>query len=285
MAGFVQKESKELGKQRGLFPGPLEDQILGLAMLIAVAESSLKGMENLLEKKGEELGMVDKRAELTPDEQSRFAEKEEKRTFTIFYINPGYDEAKVEKIEGSVEIKFSSLAEEKMNESLGSKNTTPGLEYVAYPMIQELYSKDAVNEIKEYGKTEPMKGADEVELVERFVTATPERITECVERREKAAKIIEEMIIRVDSAIEKTKKGEEAEKILQILPPITKKMLEAMLKKKKKIDKKVLLKLLVFDRMFLKKMNGIIRSLDVKTLDRIAKTIAESIIKEIKKNI
>lgn len=285
MAGFVQKESKGLGEKKGHLPGPLDDEILGLAMLIAVAKSSFEGMEDLLEKKGEELSMVERGAEITPDEQRRFAEKEEKRTFSIFYINPAYENAKVEKIESSVEIRFSSLAEEKMSESLGSKNTIPGLEYITYPMIQDLYSKDAMDKIKEYEKIVPIKDADEVELVDRFVTATPERITECVERRERAAKIIEEMIARVDSAIEKTEKGEEAEKILQMLPPITRKMLEVMLKKKKKIDKKVLLKLLLLDRMFLKKMNRIIGSLDVKTLDRIAKTIAESIIKEIKKSI
>lgn len=285
MTGFVQKESKGVGEKKGHLPGPLEDEILGLAMLIAVAKSSFEGMEDLLQKKGEELGMVEREAELTPEEQSRLAEKEEKRTFSIFYINPAYEKEKVEKIESSVEIKFSSLAEEKMNESLGSKNTLPGLEYITYPMIQDLYSKDAMDEIKEYKKIVPIKGADEVELVDRFVTATPERITECIKRKERAAKIIEEMIIKLDSAVEKTKKGEEAEKILQMLPPITKKMLEVMLNKKKKIDKKVLLKLLLLDRMFLKKMNRIIGSLDVKTLDRIAKTIAESIIKEIKKSI
>jgi hypothetical protein len=60
-------------------------------------------------------------------------------------------------------------------------------------------------------------------------------------------------------------------------------MLEALMKKKKKIDKKIILDLLLSDRIFLERMKGILRSLDAKTLDRIAKAIVEGIIKEIKK--
>ncbi|MGB9719697.1 MAG: hypothetical protein ACPL06_03850 [Candidatus Anstonellales archaeon] len=276
MQKFVEKGGEE---RKISLPGPMEENLLNLVMLIAVLESSFKGMQDLLEKKGEELGKTER------EEKDRGAESEEKRTFTIFYINPAYEEAKVEKIESSVEIKFSSMAEEKMNESLGAKNLSPGIEYVVYPILQDLYSKDAVGEIKEFEKSAPIKGSEEAELIDRFVTATPERITASVERREDLQRIVEEMIVRVDSAIEEVKKDKDVEKILPVLPPITRKMLEVLLKQKKKLDKKTILKILLSDRMFLNRMKGVLESLDAKTLDRIAKGIAESVIKEIKKSL
>ncbi len=285
MAKHAYKE-KEHEERTARFPGPMEDQLLSLVMMLAVAESSFKGIQDLLEKKGEELReteLGEREVLITPSEQEKMVEKEEKRTFTIFYINPAYEEAKAEKIESSVEIKFSSLAEEKMNESLGSKNISPGMEYIVYPLVQELYSKNAVDEVKEYEKTAPIKGAEEAELVDKFVVATPERIMAAVERKEKSQKIVEEMIIKIENAVDLVKKDNEMEKILPVLPPITRKMLEALLKRKKKIDKKIILKLLLSDKMFLKRMEETLKSLDVKTLDRMAKAIAEGIIKEIKR--
>lgn len=279
-----QKEGHE--ERTARFPEPMEDHLMNLVMMLAIAESSLKGIQDLLEKKGEELRETEIEANevmITPSEQEKMVEKEEKKTFTIFYINPAYEEAKAEKIESSVEIKFSSLAEEKMNESLGSKNISPGIEYVVYPLVQELYSKNAVDEIKEYEKIVPIKGAEEAELVDKFVVATPEKIMAAVERKEKSQKIVEEMIVKVDIGIEKLKKGEEIEKIIPLLPPITRKMLEALLKKNKKIDRRIILKLLLSDRTFLERMNKVLKSLDAKTLDRMAKAIAEGIIKEIKR--
>jgi len=279
-----QKEGHE--ERTARFPEPMEDHLMNLVMMLAIAKSSLKGIQDLLEKKGEELRETEIEANevmITPSEQEKMVEKEEKKTFTIFYINPAYEEAKAEKIESSVEIKFSSLAEEKMNESLGSKNISPGIEYVVYPLVQELYSKNAVDEIKEYEKIVPIKGAEEAELVDKFVVATPEKIMAAVERKEKSQKIVEEMIVKVDIGIEKLKKGEEIEKIIPLLPPITRKMLEALLKKNKKIDRRIILKLLLSDRTFLERMNKVLKSLDAKTLDRMAKAIAEGIIKEIKR--
>jgi hypothetical protein len=286
MAKFAQKEKEGQEGIKSHLHEPMEERMFALLMMLAIAENSFKGIQDMLERKGEELGEIEKKereVELSPSEQSKIAEKEEKRTFTIFYINPAYEEEKVEKIESSVEVKFSTVAEEKMNESLGAKDPSPGIEYIVYPMIQELYSKDAVQEIKESEKSSPIKGAEDAELVDRFVVATPERIMAAVERREKSQKIIEEMIVKIETATEQVKKGEEIEKILPVLPPITRKMLEALMKKKKKIDKKIILDLLLSDRIFLERMKGILRSLDAKTLDRIAKAIVEGIIKEIKK--
>lgn len=286
MVKHAHKE-KEHEERAHRFPGPMEEQLLSFVMMLAVAEGSFKGMQDLLEKKGEELKEVqtgEREAVIAPSEQEKMVEKEEKRTFTIFYINPAYEEAKAEKIESNVEIKFSSVAEEKMNEALGAKNPSPGVEYVVYPLIQELYSKGAVEEIKEGEKSAPIKGAEEAELVDRFVTATPERMMTAVERKEKSQKIIDEMIVKIDNAIEEIKKNKDVDKILPVLPPITRKMLEMLLKKKKKLDKKIILKILLSDRMFLERMKGVLKSLDAKTLDRIAKAIAESVIKKIKKN-
>ncbi|MEM4336369.1 MAG: hypothetical protein QXY61_05195 [Candidatus Anstonellales archaeon] len=287
MVKHAQKE-KEHEEKVHRFPGPMEEQLLSFVMMLAVAESSFKGIQDLLEKKGEELGEMQREERetiLTPHEQDKMIEKEEKKTFTIFYINPAYEEAKAEKIESNVEIKFSSVAEEKMNESLGSKNLSPGIEYVVYPLIQDLYSKSALDEIKESENIAPIKGAEEAELVDRFVTATPERIMSAVERKEKSQKIIEEMIVKIDNAIEEVKKDKDVDKILPVLPPITRKMLEVLLKKKKKIDKKIILRILLSDRMFLERMRSVLKGLDVKSLDRIAKEIAEGIIKEIKRSL
>lgn len=285
----MQREEKEREYEEKVrrFPEPMEEPFVSFAILLAVAESSFKGMQDLLEKKGKELSEVQtEKKELATgsSEQEKMVEKEEKRTFTIFYINPAYEEAKAEKIESNVEIKFSSVAEEKMNEALGAKELSPGIEYVVYPLIQDLYSKSVVEEIKESERAAPIKGAEEVELVDRFVTATPERVMDATERKEKAKKIVEEMIVKVDDAIDGVKKDKSLEKIIPNLPPITRKMLEMLMKKKKKLDKETVLKILLLDRKFLERMREVLGNLDPKTLDRMAKNIAEGIIKEIKKS-
>ncbi len=196
------------------------------------------------------------KTEKVPREDAKIKEGEDKEgeikeTYILSYYNPVMD--KVEGIEGTHEVKFSSLEEKVIEEITASKDATK-------ESMEEIINKEMKEEIK---KEEGMRAEVEENIhmqdniIRKEIEEQANRIKDMVneeiiksikkeeeverQRREKLLNEIEEQRRKILKAIEELKDErksikERLNRVMELLPPLTKKRLELFLRKNKKVE-------------------------------------------------
>ena len=199
--------------------------------------------------------------------------KEIESHYNIVYFNP--ELKKPEVIETVQNLKFQSIEEKVVEESLGFRTNNVALNYMLSPLLKE--TLENVQKIEQKNITQIEKRA-ELEKIK----VDPIKVSESLRKRDEVVVKIEEQLKNMEIAIKelneaKTKKDIE-EKVLPKLSPLTRKRFEALLKKG--VGKKTLLMLLLAEDFFLTRLKFLLLSLNPKNIKGILKSIISSFLKK-----
>ena len=197
---------------------------------------------------------IESRGDTKFSQPVKTATKSLEEKYNIIYINP--ELGKPEIIKTTNYITFQSLEQKVVEEALAERNTNKILHYALERIVKEAQKPKI--EVNAIALSKTLRNRDRL-IVEI----------------EKERKKIRETIKELENT--KEKKPERLIKKLIKLPPLTRKRIEALLRKKK--DKELILKLLLAEDFFLGKLKDLLTSL---TIDKV-KAIISAIRKVIHK--
>ena len=209
-------------------------------------------------------------------EKTTFKEHEISEAYVFIIHDP--ETKKTEIIKEQEIIKFSTLEQKIVDESLSQKNDEKIMAYISEPVIKndiEKFEEEVKKNIEEDKNKKQFGDATIFLTVEKNIEEKPENIKESLERKEKILKEIE----KTEKTLEEMKKAVEQKNETKLrekmgkMPPIMKKRLEILLREKRE----KLLAFLQIELLFIKALKEKIRKMGVKSIVQNAKNILLSI--------
>ncbi|MFN7990576.1 MAG: hypothetical protein U0R44_00295 [Candidatus Micrarchaeia archaeon] len=211
------------------------------------------------------------------DTRADRSEKQLERSYTITYYNPELQKAEV--LEAKTDIRIRDVPTQKVEESVAERSVYPIYQYIGTPLIRTEVLPWKLQEIlseREYGTPPPPPtgaGVTPVKVVEQKESEIKElsrrdesikaAITEAIIRKEKSELRIGEELLVMEDAIASLRAGEEMDKIIERLPPLSRARYLLVLRKKN-LGRQAIINLLLKDASFLKFVK---KKLELFTLD------------------
>jgi len=187
------------------------------------------------------------------------------KTYVITYYNPETHKAEVLETKSHIVIKDD--AKRIVEEALGMQSFYPIYAFIGSPLVKQEVLPWKLEQIlseREYATPPPASGGASVVPV-RLITQTQVEIVaarrqaeivkvsiaEAMRRKEKAELLTDEEIVLLGEAVEALRKGGDAEKALDRLPPLSRVRYLAVLRMKR-IGTQALLQMIIRDTTFLK---------------------------------
>ncbi len=213
------------------------------------------------------------------DIQTKAQNKEESQTrsYSITYFNP--ESQKTEVIAEEAKINVKDLSKAMVDESIGTGSARGLYTYIGMPIIKEEVVPWKLEQIlaeREYG-TPPDAGSGAgvvpVRIIkqsqhEREIAIAHEEeikaaVAEAIIRKERSELEIVEEILLLEEVVEALRSGEDIDKVLERLPPLSRaRYILAM--RKKHLTRKQIINMLLRDATFLKKLK---KKLELFTLE------------------
>lgn len=199
---------------------------------------------------------------------------ESTRTYVITYYNPEMHKAEVLEAKSSIHIQDD--VKRTVEESLGMKSLYPLYTFIAAPIIRQEVVPWKLEQIlagREYATPPPFAGGAgavpvrvvaqsqaEIVAAKKEAEIVKESAAEAIATKEKVALATDEEIIMLEEAVEALRKGDNAEKVLDRLPPLSRARYAAVLRRKR-FGTQALIQLLVQDATFLKTVKEKLKAL------------------------
>ncbi len=210
------------------------------------------------------------------------------RTYTITYYNP--ETQKTEVIKEKTDIKVNDYAQAMIEESIGVASTYPIYRYVGAPIMREEIVPWKLKQIlseREYGTPPPFgggaavssvvaveRGRKEAEIAKKMEEDIKAALKEAIVRKEKSeVEIVEEMIL-LEEAVEAIREGEDIDKALERLPPLSRARYIAALRRKR-LGKKAIVDMLLRDISFLKRLKKKLETFTLEDLLNMVKILRD----------
>lgn len=240
--------------------------------------------ENLqkMQKSGEQASILAQAAaeesgKRTTKESGDKKEKETSTSYTITYYNPELKKAEV--LETKSDIRIKDVATQMIEESVAGQSVLPIYKYIAAPLIRTEVLPWKLEEIlaeREYGTPPPPPSGAAVTPVkvvavkESEIAAEKKKseelksfIAEAIVRKEESELKLDEEILLIEETVQALRQGEEIDKVLDRLPPLSRARYILALRKKL-LGRQAIIRLLVRDASFLKNVK---KKLELFTLD------------------
>ncbi|HSB47746.1 MAG TPA: hypothetical protein VLD37_07080 [Candidatus Bilamarchaeum sp.] len=204
-------------------------------------------------------------------------EKETSSSYTISYYNPELKKAEV--LEAQSEIKIQDIATKTIEETLAAQSVYSLYKYIGMPLIRTEVLPWKLEEIlsqREYGTPPPPPSGASVApvkviaLKESEIVALKKKeeeiksaIEEAIVRKEESELKVEEELLVLEETVEALRKGEEIDKVIERLPPLSRARYMLVLRKKQ-LGRQAIIALLLRDAGFLKSVR---KKLELFTLD------------------
>ncbi len=198
-------------------------------------------------------------------------------TYTISYYNPELN--KTEVLEGKSEIRISDRATKSVEETVAARSAFSIYGFIAAPLMHTEVVPWKLEEIlaeREYGTPPPppagaaatpikviVKTEAELEAEKKRAEAVREAISEFVMRKEQSELKIAEELLMLEDAISALRGGEDIDKVIEGLPPLSRARY-LLVKRKKSLGRLAIINLLIQDVSFLKTIK---KKLELFTLD------------------
>ncbi len=205
------------------------------------------------------------RTRTVDEKQAGKSESESTKTYVITYYNPELHKAEVLETKSSIHIQDD--VKRTVEESLGMQSLYPLYALIASPMIRQEVVPWKLEQIlaeREYATPPPFAGGAgavpvravaqsqaEIVAAKKEADIVKESAAEAMARREKAAMATDEEIILLEEAVEALRKGENADRVLDRLPPLSRARYAAVLRRKR-LGVQAVIQLLIRDATFLK---------------------------------
>ena len=224
--------------------------------------------------------------EVVSTSTEKAAERTEVSHFALLYYNPVLKRTEVVVEDVTLKLsEFKSPEQQVIEESVAQKSTLSIYSRVAAPLMYtkiDPYILDSVLKSIEVEQPKPFGGAAAVMLPKREITAkldeiekggTPEEIVavdairEMEERKANISKEIGKETIALETAIQALQETDKpADKLLEKLPPLSKARYLALLRKRKDIERILLIDLLILDAEFLENFKKKLKSMSIREL-------------------
>jgi len=204
-------------------------------------------------------------------------EKETSRSYTITYYNPELKKAEV--LETKSDITIKDYTTQMIEESVAAQSAYPLYKYIGAPLIRTEVLPWKLEEIlsqREYGTPPPPpSGAavapikvivvkeSEIVAVKKKEEALKRALEEAIMRKEESEMKVEEEILVLEETVEALRKGEDIDKVLERLPPLSRARYIIALRKKM-LGRQAIIAILLRDASFLKSIR---KKLELFTLD------------------
>ncbi len=198
------------------------------------------------------------------------------KTYTLTYYNP--ETHKKEFLGSRTDIRIRDYVERMIEESLAMRSVYPLYGFIGTPIMKQeivLWKLEQILAEREYGTPPPSGGGaavvpvtaieqkkEEIVAVERQEEIKA-AVAEAVVRKEKSELRIGQEILLLGDAVEAIREGEDVEKVLERLPPLTYARYIAALRRLK-LSREKIIALLARDVSFLKKVK---KKLEMFTLE------------------
>lgn len=198
------------------------------------------------------------------------------KTYTLTYYNP--ETQKQEFLGSRSDIRIKDYVERMIEESLGMRSLYPLYGFIGTPIMKReivLWRLEQILAEREYGTPPPSGGGaavvpvkvveqkkEEIVAVERQEEIKA-AVAEAIVRKERSELRIGEEILLLEDAVEAIREGEDMEKVLERLPPLTYARY-IMALRRLKLSREKIIALLARDASFLKKVK---KKLEMFTLE------------------
>jgi hypothetical protein len=227
----------------------------------------------------------------TADEKhvGKMAESESTKTYVITYYNPELHKAEV--LEEKSTIRIQDDVKRSVEESLGMKSLYPLYTFIAAPLIRQEVVPWKLEQIlseREYGTPPPSAGGAgaipvllvarsqaELAAAKKQATILKVSVAEAMAAKEKAVLMTDEEIIMLEEAVKALRGGEDVDKVLDRLPPLSRARYAAVLRRKQ-LGVQAVIQLLVQDASFLKNVKDKLKTLgrsDLATMVRMLRNL------------
>jgi hypothetical protein len=203
--------------------------------------------------------------------------KETSRSYTITYYNPELKKAEV--LETQSEIKIKDYTTQTIEESVAAQSVYPLYKYIGAPLIRTEVLPWKLEEIlsqREYGTPPPPPAGaavapvkviamkeSEIVAVKKKEEALKSAIEEAVLRKEESELKVEEELLVLEETVEALRRGEDIDKVLERLPPLSRARY-ILARRKKLLGRQAIIAILLRDASFLKSVK---KKLELFTLD------------------
>jgi hypothetical protein len=211
------------------------------------------------------------------EKESGKSEKETTSTYAITYYNPELH--KTEVLEAKSEIKIKDYTTKMVEESLAIQSTLPIYQFIATPLIRNEVLPWKLEEIlseREYGTPPPPPAGAAVTPLkivvqkESEIVAEKKReedvksaLSEAILRKERSELKMEEELLLLEETVAALRGGEDMDKVLERLPPLSRARYILALRKKL-LGRQAIIALLLRDASFLRSVK---KKLELFTLD------------------
>ncbi len=252
----------------------MQDSVLNTYLQQAVISESIMRRQ----RESEEASVMARAlSEPSTKTQNNKEDRSTTSTYAITYYNPVLQQTEV--LEAKTEIKTKDIATKMIEESVAAQSALPIYQFIAQPLIRKEVIPWKLEEIlaeREYGTPRPPPAGaagppvSVIEIKEGEKAAEKRReeeaksaIVEVVVRKEKSELKIGEELLLLEEAVEALRAGDEIDKVLERLPPLSRaRFILAM--RKKNLGRNALIQLLLRDMSFLKTIK---KKLELFTLD------------------
>lgn len=204
-------------------------------------------------------------ANRTESRQESEKERGITKSYSITYYNPVLKATEV--LEAKSEIKITDLTTRTIEESLAAQSVLPLYSYIGQPLMKKEVVPWKLQEIlaeREYGTPPPppagaaVAPVKVVEQKEKALLADKKKdeelkvaLIEAIDRKEKSELRVEEEILILEETVEMLRRGEEIDKVIERLPPLSRARYLLVLRKKN-LHRQAIIALLLKDAGFLK---------------------------------
>lgn len=204
-------------------------------------------------------------------------DKETSRSYTITYYNPELKKAEV--LESSSDIKIKDYTTQMIEESVAAQSAYPLYKYIGAPIIRTEVLPWKLEEIlaeREYGTPPPPPSGAAVTPVKVIAMKESEivalrkkeeelrdAVEEAIVRKEESELKVQEEIVLLEETVEALRKGDDIDKVLDRLPPLSRARYILALRKKM-LGRQAIISILLRDASFLKNIR---KKLELFTMD------------------
>jgi hypothetical protein len=204
-------------------------------------------------------------------------EKETSSSYTITYYNPELQKAEV--LEAKSEIKIQDITTKMVEETVAGQSVYPLYKYIGAPLIRTEVLPWKLEEIlaqREYGTPPPPPSGAAVAPIKVIVMKESEivavkkkeeeirnAIEEAIVRKEESELKVEAELLILEETVAALRKGEDIDKLIERLPPLSRARYFLVLRKKR-LGRQAIIALLLRDASFLRNVR---KKLELFTLD------------------
>jgi hypothetical protein len=233
-------------------------------------------------------GISASRTRTADQRQAGKAESESARSYVITYYNPELHKAEV--LEATSSIHIQDNVKRSVEESLGTQSLYPLYALIAAPLVrQEVvpWKLDQILSEREYVTPPPSSGGAgaipvrmvaqsqaEITAARKEATIVKVSVAEAIATKEKATLATGEEIIMLEEVVAALRKGEDAEKVIERLPPLSRARYLAVLRRKR-LGVQAVMQLLIRDATFLKTVKAKLKTLGLKDLAAMVKMLRD----------